>query len=131
MNSSQQKLIEDTFTASNHGQIHFGKVIEQLVAANVESYCVDYRSYKTTYHLADDTTLILQMEPTEQNINALFTAAHIQAIIKAAQQGLIMYPEFKQRSMQAGCIGYTVWIAGRHVSYYGRKGESHVEHFPN
>ena len=42
-----------------------------------------------------------------------------------------MYPEFKRLSMQAGCIGYWVWIAGRHVTYYGRKGETHVEHFPN
>jgi len=24
-----------------------------------------------------------------------------------------------------------VWIAGRHVTYFGRKGEMHVEHFPN
>ena len=42
-----------------------------------------------------------------------------------------MYPEFKKLSRQAGCIGYTVWIAGRHVSYYGRKGETHVERFPD
>ena len=53
------------------------------------------------------------------------------AAILGAQQGKVMYPEFKQLSQQAGCIGYTVWITGRHVTYYGRKGETHVERFPS
>ena len=41
-----------------------------------------------------------------------------------------MYPEFKVNSQRAGCIGYTVWIDGRHVTYAGRRGETHVERFP-
>ena len=32
--------------------------------------------------------------------------------------------------MSAGCIGYMVWIAGRHVSYFGRQGEVYIEPFP-
>ena len=91
---------------------------------------VDYRSHQTTYHLSNDETLILQMGPSEQGIEGTFSAAGVQAAIRGAQQGTVMYPEFKHLSMQAGCIGYTVWIAGRHVAYYGRKGETHVEHFP-
>jgi hypothetical protein len=42
-----------------------------------------------------------------------------------------MYPEFKRLSEQAGCIGYIVWITGRHVTYFGRNGETHVERFPD
>lgn len=42
-----------------------------------------------------------------------------------------MYPEFKQLSQRAGCVGYTVWIEGRHVVYHGRRGETHVERFPS
>jgi len=30
-------------------------------------------------------------------------------------------------NQRAGCIADTVWIAGRHVTYLGRKGETHVE----
>jgi hypothetical protein len=33
-------------------------------------------------------------------------------------------------SQAAGCASYTVWIDGRHVTYYGRKGEMRVERFP-
>ena len=42
-----------------------------------------------------------------------------------------MYPEFKKLSQAGGCVGYVVWIAGRHVTYVGRKGETHVEKFPD
>jgi len=28
-------------------------------------------------------------------------------------------------------IGYTVWIAGRHVACLGRRGETHIERFPD
>ena len=50
-----------------------------------------------------------------------FDAAALQAAIRDAQQGSVMYPQFKKLSRQAGCIGYTVWIAGHHVSYFGRQ----------
>lgn len=130
MNSAQEQIIQQTFTASNAGQIHFGDVVGQLTAAGVESYTVDYRSHQTTYHLQSDETLILAMPPSEHGIAAAFSSAGVQAAIRGAQEGTVMYPEFKRLSMQAGCTGYTVWIAGRHVTYFGRKGETHVEHFP-
>ncbi len=131
MNSMQEQIIQETFTASNEGRIHFGEVVGKLIEASVESYTVDYRSHKTTYHLLSDETLILDMVPLEHCIADAFSATAVQAAIRGAQQGTVMYPEFKRLSTQAGCTGYTVWIAGRHVTYYGRKGETHVEHFPN
>jgi len=35
-------------------------------------------------------------------------------------------PKFKRLTGKAGCEGYAVWIAGRLVTYYGRKGEVHI-----
>jgi uncharacterized protein YbcV (DUF1398 family) len=52
------------------------------------------------------------------------------AAILGAQQGRVMYPEFKLLLQQAGCVGYTVSIAGRNVAYLGRRGETHIERFP-
>ena len=65
------------------------------------------------------------MPPEAFDTNALRSA------IAGAQRGAVMYPQFKRLSMAAGCIGYTVWITGRHVTYYGRHGETHVERFPD
>ena len=39
------------------------------------------------------------------------------------------YPEFLQRATAAGTIAYWVFMAGKKVIYFGRKGESHVEDF--
>nr|WP_315480011.1 DUF1398 family protein [uncultured Rhodoferax sp.] len=131
MNATTRATIQSTFEASNQGTIHFGQVIGQLVGAGVESYHVDYRSGRTTYYLPDGDTADFSFERPQHGIADAFDGDAVRAAILGAQQGRVMYPEFKQRTQQAGCVGYTVWIAGRHVVYLGRRGETHVERFPN
>ena len=131
MNESTRATIQATFDASNQGSIHFGQVIGQLVGAGVESYHVDYRSGRTTYYLPDGATTDLSFETPQSGIADAFDGDAVRAAILGAQQGRVMYPEFKKLSQQAGCVGYTVWIAGRHVVYLGRRGETHVERFPS
>ncbi len=131
MNDSTRASIQSTFEASNQGRIHFGDVIAQLMAAGVESYHVDYRAGRATYYLPDGTTMDFHLEKPPEAVAAAFDGAAVRAGILGAQQGRVMYPEFKRLTQRAGCVGYTVWIAGRHVAYLGRRGESHVEQFPN
>lgn len=135
MNEASLSTIRSTFDASNSGSIHFGQVIGQLVGAGVESYHVDYRSGRTTYYLPDGSTADFGFERPKNNpqsgIADAFDSAAVRAAILGAQQGRVMYPEFKRLSQQAGCVGYTVWISGRHVVYHGRRGETHVEQFPS
>jgi uncharacterized protein YbcV (DUF1398 family) len=131
MNENTRAVIQVTFEASNKGQIHFGEVIAQLIGVQVESYHVDYRSGRTTYYLPDGPTLDLGFERPQEAIAEAFDGDAVRAGILGAQQGVVMYPEFKLLSQRAGCIGYTVWIAGRHVTYLGRRGETHVERFPD
>lgn len=130
MDTTTMDSIKQVFSASQLGDIHFGQVITTLSESGVESYLVDYRAKQTTYHLNNDEHLTLSMSAAEQQIAQNFDATMIKGAILDAQQGKILYPEFKQISMQAGCTGYIVWIAGRHVCYFGRKGEQHIEHFP-
>jgi uncharacterized protein YbcV (DUF1398 family) len=130
MNENTRGIIQSTFEASNQGSIHFGEVIAQLMGVQVESYHVDYRSGRTTYYLPDGATLDCGFEKPQQAIAEAFNGDAVRAAILGAQQGRVMYPAFKTLSQRAGCIGYTVWIAGRHVTYHGRKGETHIERFP-
>jgi uncharacterized protein YbcV (DUF1398 family) len=130
MNENTHAVIKATFDASNIGSMHFGEVIGQLMAVQVESYHVDYRAGRATFYLPDGATLDLGFEKPQECIANVFDAALVRAAIRGAQQGRVMFPAFKQLTQRAGCIGYTVWIAGRHVSYLGRNGETHVEHFP-
>lgn len=131
MNHAIESLIRETQDASNAGRIHFGQVVGDLLRAGVESYAVDYRAARATYYLHDGETLTLEQALPEQAIGGEFSASGIKAAILGAQRGEVMHPAFKQLSQRAGCVGYTVWLSGRHVTYYGRHGEIHVERFPD
>jgi uncharacterized protein YbcV (DUF1398 family) len=131
MHSSTEKLIRDVAQASNEGRTQFGAVVSALAQEGVESYDVDYRARRTTYYLPSGETLALEQHAPDVEIGAAFDAAAVQAAIRGAQSGVVLYPEFKRLSQLAGCVRYTVWIAGRHVTYFGRNGEAHVERFPD
>ncbi len=131
MDKATQAVICEAANGSNQGRLHFGEVVGLLMQAGVASYFADYRTDSTTYYLADDDSIRLTGEPSGVDIAQRFDIDGIKAAIRGAQQGTVKYPEFKRLSRQAGCIGYMVWIAGRHVTYFGRNGETHVEHFPN
>lgn len=131
MNEITLSTIRATFDASNQGSIHFSEVISQLWGAGVESYHVDYRSGRTTYYLPDGRTADFIFERPQHGIAHAFDVDAVRAAILGAQQGQVMYPEFKLLSQRAGCVSYTVWIAGRHVLYMGRRGETHIERFPD
>ncbi len=128
--SDNELVIRTVAEESAQGRLHFGRVVELLIGAEVESYAVDYRAHRTTYHTADGPPVEIALAMPDVRIaNDLDTPA-LQSAIRGAQRGEVRYPEFKQLSAQAGCIGYIVWIAGRHVTYFGRRGETHVERFP-
>ncbi|WP_010582010.1 DUF1398 family protein [Schlesneria paludicola] len=131
MNQAAKQTIIECSQASAEGRIHFGEVVSALIQAGVESYYVDYRACRTTYYFPCGDTLTLDNSASEAEIGESFDGAAIQAAIRGAQQGTVMYPEFKRLSQKAGCASYAVWIAGKHVAYYGRRGETHVERFPS
>lgn len=130
MDMQVESTIRETLDASNAGRIHFGQVIASLVGAGVEAYAVDYRAGRVTYYLPSGETLSID-QPEAGEVAQVFSADGIKAAILGAQRGEVMYPAFKRLSRAAGCIGYTVWLAGSHVAYYGRQGETHVERFPD
>lgn len=130
MDLRTQAIINEAATGTSEGRLHFGQVIELMTRAGVESYVADYRAKRITYYLPDSDNLTLSVETPGIDIAQAFSADGVKAAIRGAQQGVVMYPEFKHLTMQAGCTGYTVWITGRHVTYFGRNGETHVEYFP-
>lgn len=130
MDDTTRQTIEHCARASKDGSAHFPDIVRALVAAGVESYRADYRANATTYYLPDGSTHAVPLAPPDVAIADAFDAEALQAAIRGAQAGRVMYPEFLRLSRAAGCVGYTAWLAGRHVSYSGRRGETHVERFP-
>ena len=129
----QLHTIQSVFTKSNTGEIHFGDVIQQLIAIGIESYFVDYRCGETTYYFPNGKFIrhSFKAEITEiAEITLHFDLQKIKQAIAGAQSGQVMYPQFKELTYLAGCIGYFVWIKGKHVQYLGRLGEAHTEKLP-
>lgn len=129
MDENATRIIRECFDASNEGRLPFARVVGDLLAAGVESYAVDYRAHRTTYYSGDHAAAF-DMSIPEEAIGEQFDTAALQAAIHGSQRGEVLYPQFKRHSMRAGCVGYIVWLAGRHVSYFGRRGEVHIEPFP-
>ena len=131
MNPQIRDTIDTTARQSKEGVIHFGQVLQALGHVGVEAYHADYRAGATTYYLGNDEVHAVPLDPPAVDIAQPFDAAALQAAIRGAQRGDVMYPQFMALSRAAGCVGYTVWLAGRHVAYFGRRGETHVERFPD
>lgn len=126
-----QDVIEDCTRQTNSGLLNFPEMLGKLIEVGVESYFVDYRNSEISYYLSTNQVLQVDIKVAEVDIPETFNKDAIVSAIRGAQNNLVRYPEFIELTMKAGCVGYIVWIAGKYVSYYGRKGEVHNEYFPN
>lgn len=131
MEYSAKAAIERCAQASYAGTMNFAANVALLTATGVESYHADYRTLGTTYYMPYGSTATIPLRAPDVMIPKAFDVAALQAAIRAAQRDELKYPDFLARSMAAGCVGYIVWIGGRHVTYFGRQGEIHVEPFPS
>ena len=123
-------VIDECARASHSGATSFGEAVQKLASAGVESYFADFRRGTTTYYLASGESHAVPLHTPDADMPEAFDAAAIIDAIRGSQRGEVKYPEFVRRAVASGCIGYFVWIAGRHVRYLGRRGEDHVERFP-
>lgn len=130
MNTSIQDAIKKCSLESSDGLLTFPEVLGRLIELGVESYYVDYRQQSTTYYFSNNESVSISIDVPSIDIPTEFKKADVVLAIRGAQSDKIRYPEFLKLTMTAGCIGYMVWITGRSVSYFGRQGEIHVEHFP-
>ena len=131
MDREVQAVIEHCVAQSHAGAISFGDMVGALATGGVESYYADHRARFTMFYMPDGSTHAVQLRAPATDIAEDFDPTAVQAAVRGAQSGKVKYMEFQALTRAAGCIGYFVWIAGRHVAYQGRRGEVHVEHFPD
>lgn len=124
-------VIDEMATATQQGRLPFPQLVKRLLAVGVESYLVDFATRRTTHYLADGSTHTVPMILDPGSIAENFNGGDLVAAIRLAQAGTVRYPDFVKRSTRAGVIGYWVFLVGKRVVYFGRKGESHVEEVPN
>ena len=131
MEQAVKNVIDRCAEQSDAGAISFGAVVGELGQAGVESYYADYRAQQTVYYMPDASFHAVPLKGPSTEIADAFDAEAVQAAVRGAQGGKVKYLEFQALTRAAGCVGYFVWIAGRHVVYQGRRGETLVEPFPS
>ncbi len=117
-------------TETQAGKLRFPDVVGRLLQAGVESYFVDFARSKETLYMADGQTHSERMTLACDTVAEQYSAEGILAAIRGAQADTVRYPEFVKRSTAAGVIGYWAFLTGKKVVYFGRKGEIHIEEFP-
>lgn len=129
MDSRVKDVVREMTNASDEERITFGEVVKALVEVGVERYHADLVCANKTYYMPDGSfeTLACHQTPTPAQE---FSAARVEAAVRAIQGQAIKYREFCRRIADAGCVGYFVTIVGRRAVYYGRNGDSHIEWFP-
>jgi len=125
------EVMRNTLHESEAGRFTFPQVVGALSDIGVESYFADLARAVDTFYLPTGETHTEKMILPPTKIPEDFSQSGIVAAIRAVQADEIRYPEFLRRAMAAGIIAYWVFIAGRKVIYFGRKGEIHIEGFPS
>lgn len=130
MKSDVIAVIEDCTKGSDEARLAFPEVVARLAAAGVERYHADLQRAEKTYYLPDGASHVAANAPVAAVPAQAFSAAGVDAAVRAVQARAVDYKGFCERIVEAGCVGYLVSIAGRRAVYYGRDGETHVEPFP-
>jgi uncharacterized protein YbcV (DUF1398 family) len=130
MTEQQIAAVEECARLSAAGAIHFGEVIQRLIANGIERCHADYARDETTYYATAGGSCIVPIAVAHGEIADAFSASQVEAGVRQSQRGEIRYPEFTRQAVAAGCVGYFVQITGKCVQYFGRRGEIHTEWFP-
>jgi uncharacterized protein YbcV (DUF1398 family) len=124
-------VLQECTEASDQERVTFPEVVMKLMQAGVERYHADLLRAEKVYYLPSGESHRVAAGAVAATPANDFTAAGVEAAVRAIQQQKIKYREFCERIAQAGCVGYIVSLAGRRAVYYGRSGENYVEPFPS
>ena len=123
--------IKETINLTLEGKMTFPQVVGTLIGEGVESYHVDYVRGENTYYLPNGESQRETVPHKFSNPAKEFSADKVKSTIKRVQAGEINYITFSEEVLAAGCVFYIAYLSGKRVSYFGRNGDFHVEHFPS
>jgi uncharacterized protein YbcV (DUF1398 family) len=124
-------VIQAVMAETQAGKLVFPEVVRRLLEIGVESYFCDLAAGTETFYLRDGQIHAEKMTLPMAPIAEEFSRSGLLTAIRGAQADAIRYPDFAKRSAAAGVIAYWAFLTGRKVIYFGRKGESHTEEFPD
>lgn len=133
MNAQQRTVAEECTAASERDRMSFPQILGALSGVDIEGYFADLRRAVKIYYLPEGESIEIATGAATPPVAETFDSSAVAAAVRWAQAGGAdySYKGFCERVMEAGCMGYLVSLSGRRAVYFGRTGETHVEHFPN
>jgi uncharacterized protein YbcV (DUF1398 family) len=117
--------------ATLDGSMPFPDIVDQLMGNGVAYYRVDYVTCTMAFYSAAGTVVTAPI--TFEHLPLIandFDAPALKAAIVDSQQHGQKFRVFCARAMQAGVHGYTAYLRGQRLVYFGHQGDQHVEWFP-
>ena len=130
MNAGTQAVMDECTRASDGERITFPEVVKKLMQSGVERYHADLIRAEKIYYLPSGESHRTPCAAVTGEAPKDFSAARVEAAVRAIQRKEIGYHEFCERIAAAGCVGYVVSLVGRRAVYYGRGFDTYVEPFP-
>lgn len=130
MDAHVRSVAQECTKASDDDRITFPEVVMKLIDAGVERYHADLVRSEKTYYMPNGEFEVVPNAQIDSLFARDFAAGEVAEAIRAIQAQTIKYRDFCDRIAAAGCVGYFVFLDGRRAVYYGRAGDTHVEHFP-
>ena len=131
MNEQTRQVMHACSTGSINGTMAFPDVVANLAAVGCEQYHADLLRQEKTYYLPDGDTHVEPLPTGSRPIGQRFSPHAVVAALRSIQAREIDYREFLRRIIDAGCVGYFVYLAGKRTIYLGREGDLYVEYFPS
>lgn len=131
MNDEQIHVLTECARGSMSGTLTFPEVVDRLGRIGVERYHADYSRHEITYYLPSGDSHIVSTPHPDHPTAIEFSPSGVEAAVRQSQRNEHTYLDFIRKTMAAGCVGYFVQIIGRRAIYFGRNGDSHIEHFPS
>ncbi len=133
MDAHKRAVAQDCLEGAETDCMTFPQSVAKLIEAGFDGYLVDLRRAARTYYLLDGEALDLPTGAATAKVAAAFDSDSVKAAIREAQVLApgYTYKGFCAKVAAAGCAGYLVSFSGRRALYFGRRGETHIEHFPS
>ncbi|KRB80773.1 hypothetical protein ASE00_17255 [Sphingomonas sp. Root710] len=133
MTEEQKAVALACLRGAEDDSIAFPDGVGRLLAAGFERYAIDYARATAFYYLPSGESVELSANRIDAVIGERLDVIALRAAITEAQANGpdYSYARFSMKAMTAGCAGYLVSFSGRRALYWGRTGETHVEHFPD
>ena len=123
-------LIKQTIEGSINATMIFPQIAGLLLEEGIESYHVDIVLSENRYYKPCGESHVAKIELPHSHPAENFSAEQVNAAVRKVQAGNSNYKNFMKEITDAGCVFYIAYLTGKKVIYFGRKGEMHVELFP-